>query len=124
VILFSRTASDSLMPIPSFAILRVAEAGGAPVPSTRLDKSKGETSHGWPSFLPDGRHFLFTAYAEEGGGGVYAASLDSPQVTQVLPQPVPAQYVDPGYLLFRRDNRLIARPFDPARMRVPVTRQC
>ena len=37
---------------------RVAAAGGAPVQVTTLDTSSGESSHRWPHFLPDGRHFL------------------------------------------------------------------
>ena len=40
-------------------LLRVSAAGGQPVPATSLDASANETSHRWPSFLPDGRHFLF-----------------------------------------------------------------
>ena len=44
-------------------VYRVAAAGGTPQPVTHLDSSKNEGSHRWPQFLPDGRHFLFTAEA-------------------------------------------------------------
>ena len=30
---------------------------------TRIDRAAGETMHGWPCFLPDGKHFLYVAYA-------------------------------------------------------------
>src|SRR5438128_2827214 len=41
-------------------LYRVSAAGGEPTPVTTLDKSRQETSHRWPYFLPDGRHFLYT----------------------------------------------------------------
>ena len=37
----------------------VRVGGGDPTPVTRF--SKGDTAHRWPSFLPDGEHFLFLA---------------------------------------------------------------
>src|SRR4029453_4161172 len=38
---------------------RGGATGGRPVPGTKLDASRSETTHRWPWFLPDGRHFLF-----------------------------------------------------------------
>jgi hypothetical protein len=43
------------------SIYRVSAAGGTPEPVTQFDKSRGETTHRWPYFLPDGRHFLYLA---------------------------------------------------------------
>ena len=40
-------------------LLRVSAAGGAAEPASKLDVSRAENSHRWPSFLPDGDHFLF-----------------------------------------------------------------
>src|SRR6185436_18247829 len=42
-------------------IQRVPSAGGTPAVVTTLDPATGETSHRWPHFLPDGRHFLYTS---------------------------------------------------------------
>ena len=42
-------------------LLRVSSAGGAPTVATTLDQSAGEDAHRWPHFLPDGRHFFYTA---------------------------------------------------------------
>jgi hypothetical protein len=39
-------------------LLQVPAAGGTPQPASRLDASRGENSHRWPFFLPDGKHFL------------------------------------------------------------------
>src|SRR5207245_1276737 len=37
-------------------LFRVAASGGAPAPVTKLD-SKRHSTHRWPWFLPDGKHF-------------------------------------------------------------------
>ncbi len=48
---------------PSFTspLSRVPALGGVPQPLTRLDASHDEVSHRYPTFLPDGRHFLYLA---------------------------------------------------------------
>jgi Tol biopolymer transport system component len=42
-------------------VFRVPASGGQPTEVTRLDEARGETAHSQPSFLPDGRHFLYYA---------------------------------------------------------------
>jgi hypothetical protein len=37
---------------------RVPASGGVPTPVTSLDASQGDVQHSYPSFLPDGRHFV------------------------------------------------------------------
>ena len=111
VIVFAPTLRSSLM--------RIGADGGTPVAVTRLDPAKGETGHAWPSFLPDGRHFLFTAYASKpGNGGVFIGSLDSGQVKRLLPEETNAQYTEPGYVMFSRGGKLMAQPFDAGRLRI------
>jgi hypothetical protein len=44
-------------------IYQVPASGGQPKPITRLDASRGETSHRWPFFFPDGNHFFYMAGA-------------------------------------------------------------
>ncbi|MSO56448.1 MAG: hypothetical protein EXQ55_05935 [Acidobacteria bacterium] len=39
-------------------LYRVSASGGETVAATTLDATTGETAHGFPFFLPDGRHFL------------------------------------------------------------------
>ena len=48
-------------PSTTVGVQRVSSAGGSPAVVTTLDPATGETSHRWPHFLPDGRHFLYTA---------------------------------------------------------------
>src|SRR5580658_2796864 len=76
-----------------------------------------------PEFLPDGRHFLYADRNE----GIQAGSLDGVAPKQILPDLSKAVYAD-GKLLFRRQGRLVAQPFDPATLTasgvaVPVTRE-
>ena len=53
-ILFSATQLDGVSQV------RVSASGGTSAPVTTLDVSRGESSHQWPRFLPDGRRFLYS----------------------------------------------------------------
>ena len=80
-------------------------------------------AHFWPSFLPDGRRFLFTAKlwtrtAEASEQGIYLGSLDSPKIDRLLPDLSSAVYASPGYVVFAREGTLSAAPFDLATGRV------
>ena len=55
----------------SSGLFRVSFDGGEPEPLTTPDRARGEISHRWPQFLPDGRVLwkLFDGrYAVEPGG--------------------------------------------------------
>ena len=81
----------------------------------RLNAERKENSHRWPHFLPDGRHFLFTARSDvKENNLVYVGSLDSKDVTRLVAAQSNAVYVGAGYLLFARDGSLMAQRFDPA----------
>jgi eukaryotic-like serine/threonine-protein kinase len=98
-------------------IERVPALGGAPTPATRLDASKGETTHRWATFLPDGRHFLYMAGSHGAGtkeqvNAIYVGSLDSQEKTLLLEARSNVVYAS-GYLLYLRDQVLLAQAFDP-----------
>jgi Tol biopolymer transport system component len=95
-------------------LYRVAATGGAPVQVTRL--APREEAHRFPSFLPDGRHFVFLADANQTEDHkLRIGSLDS-QETRVLVGAISnVHFALPGYLLFVRAGSLIAQPFDAAR---------
>jgi Tol biopolymer transport system component len=97
---------------------RVSASGGAPERLTTLNGERLENSHRWPQFLPDGRHFIFTARSElPDNTGIYVASLDNPgSPTRLLNAQSAAVFVSPGFLLFLRDNTLLAQPFDVRRL--------
>lgn len=109
VILFTPTTTQPLM--------RVSAAGGNPEPASQLDVSRNENSHRWPSFLPDGKHFLFWARSFKGPHEdyVYIGELGSLKAKMLMKSDSMAVYAS-GNLLFLRDQALIAQPFSLARL--------
>ncbi len=107
---------------PDGPLLRLSASGGVPVPATVLEK--GETTHRWPQFLPDGRHFLYQrASADPNKMGVYIGSIDARPEDQSLERLLAsnrqAYYAASphgglGHLVFMRETTLMAQRFDPA----------
>jgi eukaryotic-like serine/threonine-protein kinase len=97
----------------------VPGTGGKANVVLRPDSSKGERSLNCPSFLPDGRHFLyFSRNMDQSKMGIYASTLDSAEPRFVMPAASCALYAPPGYILFIRDDALIAQPFDAATLQL------
>ncbi len=93
VILFSSLSGSGLF--------RVSASGGTPVPVTRLDEPAGEGSHRFPWFLPDGRHFLYTARFQGDKGLIFLGDLDSNERIEIAKADGHAAYVESsGMLLF------------------------
>jgi len=64
--------------VPKWGIVhRIPDTGGVPTPVTTLDQSRQEQSHLWPSFLPDGRHFLYWAALTRSEGVMRVGSLET-----------------------------------------------
>jgi serine/threonine protein kinase len=91
---------------------RVSSAGGQPASLTMLDAARKETSHQWPQFLPDGRHFLFRV---QPGNAIRIGSLDDKGGATILTADSKVLYTPPGYLLFTRQDTLMAQRFDATR---------
>jgi Tol biopolymer transport system component len=105
--------------------MRVSASGGDPVAITKLDSPR-QTSHRFPSFLPDNRHFLYYAQGNPSVSGIYLASLDGGEAKRLVESGIAGVYLHPGWLLFARQGTLIAQQFDAARGElkgeaVPVT---
>ena len=102
------------------ALEQIPVAGGPPIAVTTLDSSHGETEHNFPSFLPDGRHFLFLASSTqpEHDGVAYLASVGSSDRVRLFSSDSQVVYAAPGYLLYMLGNTLLARPFDTGSLRV------
>jgi Tol biopolymer transport system component len=102
-------------PDGSTGLYRVSSAGGTPVEVTKPDSSRSESSHRWPVFLPDQRHFLYLG-ANFGGqfeiNKIFLGSLDSSEKRPIVSASSNAAYADPGYLLYIRDHALVAQRFD------------
>ncbi|HUK12907.1 MAG TPA: protein kinase [Thermoanaerobaculaceae bacterium] len=100
-------------------ILAVAATGGTPRPVTTIDAAGGDVSHFHPAFLPDGRHFVFVARnLDPDKTSVVLASLDSKRVQRLFHADSSALFVEPGYLLFGRDNAMFAWRFDPRALKL------
>jgi eukaryotic-like serine/threonine-protein kinase len=110
VILFSTAGATSAVS----AIFRVSDAGGTATEVAKPDASKQEIAYAWPSFLPDGRHFLFLL-ARTGVATIAVGELDSSERKVVVPNTTSsAMFAAPGYVLFVRQGTLMAQPFDAA----------
>jgi Tol biopolymer transport system component/predicted Ser/Thr protein kinase len=87
------------------AIQRVAGSGGTPVPLA---------AGAWPHFLPDGRRFLFSHEKS-----FWIGSVDGGEAPRrILEANTLKTVYSNGHLLFVREQKLLAQPFDLATMRV------
>jgi Tol biopolymer transport system component/tRNA A-37 threonylcarbamoyl transferase component Bud32 len=100
---------------------KISESGGVPTELTVVDGSRGELFHGLPTLMPDGKHFLYLRQGPPEVAGMYAGSLDAKPseqpVQRLLEESFAATYVN-GYLLFMRQNTLMAQPFDSDRLQL------
>ena len=101
-------------------ISKVSSGGGTSTPVTVLDRNH-ELNQYWPTFLPDGRHFIYVSHRKESNGveraAVVAASLDSPAPKRIIDDASNASYVAPGWLVFSRSESLMAVRFDARNLR-------
>ncbi|MGO9127469.1 MAG: protein kinase domain-containing protein [Terriglobales bacterium] len=99
------------------SLVRISAAGGTPTEVTKLDPAQ-HTSHRWPFFLPDGKHFLYLAIVHDpskaANNTLYYASLDGRENRPLFHSLSNAVYAN-GFLLFARGSQLMAQRFDPAR---------
>jgi eukaryotic-like serine/threonine-protein kinase len=99
-------------------LFRVAATGGKPEPATKFDESRKETTHRFPFFLPDGKHFLYEAGSHTVGTeselhSIYMGSLTGEAPKHLVNARSKGLYAA-GHLLFVRQKTLMAQPFDPA----------
>ena len=107
-------------------LMQVSAAGGIASPLTIINPSRKEIVHVLPSFLPDGRHFLYLrASSIPENTGVYVGSLNAkPEqqdsrrllATTLGPGYMPSSDSDSGQVLFLRQGTLMAQPFDARRL--------
>jgi hypothetical protein len=101
------------VPFPEEPLQRIAASGGdtaaLPLPPDEL--------RWFPSFLPDGRSYLFTSPGAS-TGGIAVGSIDSATATAISPRGTGAVYAEPGYLLIQENDLLVAQRFDLATLRL------
>jgi Tol biopolymer transport system component len=105
MILFDATFTDSLHVVPA--------GGGTPVAASSFDRERGDTGHGWPMFLPDGRHFLFLALRSGGSNEIRLGELGTFETVTLTEADSRMEYLPPGFLVYEKEGTLLAHPIDP-----------
>jgi len=112
------------------ALRKVSDKGGAPESIAGTELSSDAIAQIWPTFLPDGNHFLYLdwRYSTHEGreNSVWIGSLDGEKARR-LPLTSTNVHYSEGYLLFSRDGDLVAQKFDLSRLQlgdsvVPIVR--
>jgi Tol biopolymer transport system component/predicted Ser/Thr protein kinase len=120
---------------PSGGLMRVKAAGGSP--SSAINPGPRAVRYLFPTFLPDGKRFLFRRQGPP--EGIYVASIDmnpdqrSDRLLEMSDPNtvffyVPDSVGHAGQVLFARDGILFAQAFEAGRLRfvgdaVPLTKQ-
>ena len=107
-----------------FELWQVPSSGGEPKQATVLKEGTpratpappgpggyGPAFDSTPSFLPDGRRFLFLSFSAE--RGLYLGSLDGGE-RRLIADASDAQFVSPHWLLFARNGTLVAQRMNAA----------
>jgi Tol biopolymer transport system component len=96
-------------------ITRVSARGGAP---TTIQVGGRSWYPHWPSFLPDGRHFLYAdlGLGETRRAGIYLASLDEGFTPRFLVESEGNAIYASGAIVFAQHDALVQQPFDVQRL--------
>jgi serine/threonine protein kinase len=105
-----------LFSTPKGPLMKVSALGGTSENVTEIDTTANEGSHRWPSFLPDGKHFIYfsrkisyTSDAE--GDAIMLGSLDGDPPKLIMQSSSDAVFAS-GHILFMRGSTLLAQRFD------------
>ncbi len=112
------------------AMFRIPAAGGAPAHAIGEEKAAADLgSPRWPTFLPDGKHFIFFQFktGTQEGGTIHLGALDSQLDTVLVDSDLLAHYAN-GHLLFVHGGNLMSQSFDERSLRltgspVPIAEQ-
>jgi serine/threonine protein kinase len=92
-------------------ISQIAASGGPVSPATRLNKDEIDNSA--PSFLPDGKHFLYVSGQLSQPARIKLGVLGKPEQDGIDIAPGSHVAFASGHLLFVRAGRILAQSFDP-----------
>ena len=104
------------------ALLRVSDRGGPTAPVTALDRAQEDVTNRWPTFLPDGIHFLYSVVSlRDDRRGIYVGSVQGPPAQspqRLFVSDSGAIYLSrgggrPGVVLSAGPGGIEARPFEP-----------
>jgi serine/threonine protein kinase len=103
----------------SVGMQRISPNGGAAEKLTSLERTQGERIHQNVELLPGIRAVLFdVTYENLRAPRIEAVMLDSGERRVVLENASEPRYLNSGHLLFKRDDVLLATPFDSKKLTV------
>ncbi len=91
----------------------VSSMGGSPSIVTNFDSASGKAPR-FPSFLPDGKHYIFSLLEIKGIGtnsDVYLGSIENNETKKIISESAYGRYED-GFLFYIKQGILVAQPFD------------
>ena len=101
---------------------KVPDAGGTPQPLSRFEK--GEASHRWPEFLPDGKALLFDAMTSTFNwtkAQLVVESVGTGERQNLIQGGWQPRYASSGHLIYAQRGSLLAAPFDLQRLALTGT---
>lgn len=101
-------------PAVTGGLMRISAQGGAATPAVPFNAAQFD-SFRFPSFLPDGKHFLYLAinHSDSAQDTIFLASLDG-AAPKPLIHSLSAGIFAAGRLLYSSNRTLMAQPLDPA----------
>ena len=103
--------------IEGAAIFRVPTSGGEPAVLVNPDAAKDEVRVAFPSFLPDGNHYLYLARYSTGKANLMLGEIGK-DARVIMPTESNAEFVEPGTLVFAKGGALVRQAFNPATAQV------
>jgi Tol biopolymer transport system component len=118
LIIFDGGPNDTMKIVPA--------GGGIPRAAALADTATGEYGYAWPWFLPDGKHFIFTAQVQQNADAnqpamrIKLGSIDTTSTTTIYElnhNLDRVEYSKEGYILYVTQDNLMALPFDKDKLK-------
>jgi Tol biopolymer transport system component len=115
---WNRDGTILYCPVPPSPLLKIPASGGESTPTHSNQQVAGGGLVRWlPSFLPDGRQYLYVSRMAGSDREIRVGSLDTNETKGLVSSAYShAVYAPPGYLLYRRESTLVAQHFDTEKL--------
>ena len=101
-------------------LFQVSANGGNPEPITTIDSTKSETNHVFPQILPGGKGILFGVMSDMTFNKCHIELLllETGKREKLFEDILNVQYSPTGHLVFGRNGKLRAAPFDLKKLKI------